>query len=108
MATNNHDAKLTDAQLVLLSSAAKQAGGFVIFPDPAPPTAGRTMAVLLRRGLVAEMPAGKDDPVWRQDGEGKPLAAKITAAGLAAIGVGDDGAGNEVEEADVDGFNLVC
>jgi hypothetical protein len=60
------------------------------------------MAVLLRRGFVAEVPAGKGDPVWRQDGEGKALAAKITAAGLAAIGVGDDGAGSEIEEADAD------
>jgi hypothetical protein len=100
MAANNHDAKLTDAQLVVLSSAAEHAGGFVLFPEPAPPTAGRTMTVLLRRGLVAEVPAGNGDSIWRRDEAGKPLAAKITAAGLAAIGVTDEGKGGEVHERD--------
>jgi hypothetical protein len=100
MTKSDQPAKVTDAQLVLLSSAAKHAGGFVVFPEPVPPTAGRTMAVLLRRGFVAEVPAGKADPVWRQDGEGKALAAKITAAGLAAIGVADEGKGGEVHEPD--------
>jgi hypothetical protein len=102
MATNNHDAKLTDAQLVLLSSAAKQAGGFVTFSEPMPPTAGRTMAVLLRRGFVAEMPAGKADPVLRRDGEGKALAAKITAAGMAAIGIADNEPPEGRDEPDAD------
>jgi hypothetical protein len=69
MATTERNAKLTDAQLVLLSSASQGADGILLREKLA--GAQKTIAALSRRGLLEQ--------------HGDDL--RITAAGLAAIGL---------------------
>ncbi len=85
--------KLTDTQLVILSAAAQRDGG-AILPLPASLTINKGAAAavlksLVKRGLIAERPAGRDDETWREvDGQRTMLV--ITEAGLEAIGVEPD------------------
>ena len=85
--------KLTDTQLVILSAAAQRDGGAVL-PLPASLTINKGAAAavlksLVKRGLIAEQPAGRDDEPWREvDGQRMTLA--VTEAGLEAIGVETD------------------
>jgi hypothetical protein len=97
--------KLTDTQLVILSAAAQRKDRCLV----APPTlkggaAQRVANKLISSGLVKEVKAKTDDPVWRRDQEsGAPYALKLTAAGAKAI-VADEGA--EPENADNEGGAL--
>lgn len=50
-------------------------------------SATRTINQLIKRRFAEERPAREKDPVWREDGEGKRLAAVISKEGLAAIGM---------------------
>jgi Protein of unknown function (DUF3489) len=79
--------KLTDTQLVLLSAPSQRQDGAV---EPGSDLNGgaSTEAVgrLLRQQLIAEIPAHGNLPVWRRDENDGPLALRITARGLAAIG----------------------
>jgi len=92
--------KLTDMQLVLLSAASQRDDHCLT-----PPTGARLgparkgAARLLDAGLVKEVRARKDMPVWRRDEETEQaFALKLTAAGLKAIAAeanedaGDDAA----------------
>jgi len=94
--------KLTDTQLVILSAAAQRKDRCLV----APPTlkggaAQRVANKLISSGLVKEVKAKTDDPVWRRDEEsGAPYALKLTAAGAKAI-VADEGA--EPENANNEG-----
>src|SRR5208337_3092362 len=94
--------KLTDTQLVVLSAAAQRKDRCLV----APPTlkggaAQRVANKLISSGLVKEVKAKTDDPVWRRDEEsGAPYALKLTAAGAKAI-VADEGA--EPENANNEG-----
>lgn len=47
----------------------------------------RVIKRLIAMGLVIEKPAIAKAPVWREDGQGKPLMAVVTEAGLQAIGL---------------------
>ncbi len=84
--------RLTDTQLVILSTASQRGDG-VVLPLAKSLLLNRgavevVLQSLLRRGLIAERPAGSGDEVWRSEiGERWTLA--ITDAGLAAIGVTD-------------------
>ena len=49
--------------------------------------ATRVMKELIRKGLVIEKQAVAKAPVWREDGDGRRLAAVISEEGLAAIGM---------------------
>jgi hypothetical protein len=86
--------RLTDTQLVILSSATKRDGGAVL---PLPKSlkvqgaaATGILKGLLKRGLVAEQPAPQDAPQWREAKDGQRLALIITDAGRAALGVESD------------------
>lgn len=79
--------KLTDAQLVILSSASQRPDGLLAIADGAHPSVGKTVTALLKRALLAETPVRRTQPCWRRDGEGKPIGAKITPEGLALLGV---------------------
>jgi hypothetical protein len=80
--------KLTDTQLVLLSTAAQHPEGAIdLAPDPKGGAAKRAVGKLLRDGFVEEIPARGALPVWRRDDDAGPLALRITPHGLAAIGV---------------------
>ncbi len=81
--------KLTDTQLVILSAAAARDGGAAL-PLPKSLKAGKTAIAksiksLVKRGLIAERPAARDEEAWREAEDGGRLALVITDAGLAAI-----------------------
>src|SRR5208337_2711910 len=84
--------KLTDTQLVVLSAAAQREDRCLV----APPTlkggaAQRVAKKLISSGLVKEVKAKTDDPVWRRDEEsGASYALKLTAAGAKAIVADED------------------
>jgi hypothetical protein len=81
--------RLTDLQLVLLSSAAARDNGSLI-PLPENCTQdrariGKAVAALLRRALVEELPVTDRSLAWREQDQ-DPLGLFITEAGRAAIG----------------------
>jgi len=84
--------KLSDTQLALLGAASQREDQYL-----APPTGPRRGPVkraagkLLTEGLVQEVRARKDAPVWRRDEDSDlAFALKLTAAGLKAIARGAD------------------
>jgi hypothetical protein len=82
--------KLSDAQLVLLSSAAQHPQGAIKL-DLKGAAATKVVGKLLRDKLVEEMPSGGTLPEWRRDARLGSLALCITKRGLAAIGVETSG-----------------
>jgi hypothetical protein len=80
--------KLTDTQLVLLSTALRREDGAI---DPAQGLKGglakKAISKLLTDGLVEEVPAGSKLPAWRRDVDRGQLALCITERGLASIGI---------------------
>ncbi len=80
--------KLTDTQLILLSSASRRDDGLVVIPANARSDAAKAVKPLLDRALLKEIKATPDMPVWRRGDDGAH-ALQITKAGLAAIQVGD-------------------
>lgn len=81
---------LSDTHLVLLSAAAQRDHGLLV-PPPNSTEAGRERlrSQLLKQGLVAEQTCAFQQPDWHE-ADGVRLALKITAAGLAAIGLEGD------------------
>jgi hypothetical protein len=78
--------KLSDAQLVLLSSAAQHPQGAIKL-DLKGAAATKVVGKLLRDKLVEEVPASGTLPEWRRDAGLGSLALCITKAGFAALGV---------------------
>ena len=78
--------KLTDAQLVLLSTAARHPHG-AIEVELKGAAAKMVIGKLLRERLIEEVPSRGTLPVWRHDENQGSLALCITKAGLAAIGI---------------------
>lgn len=78
------NARLSDAQLVMLSAASQRKDALVVLSDPA--AASRTVAALIRRGLLAEVSVARRQPSWRQDAGGS-VGLQITTAGFAALGL---------------------
>jgi hypothetical protein len=93
--------KLSDLQLILLSTAAGRPDGNLL---PPPETiagqAARTRKAipsLLKRGLVEEIAVADESRAWRQD-DGAPFGLVITAAGRETIGADEpDSAGSTPE-----------
>ncbi len=79
--------KLTDTQLVLLSAASQRDDHCLVPPTGARVSPTRKAAAkLLDAGLVKEIRARKDMPVWRRDEDtDQAIALKLTAAALKAI-----------------------
>ncbi len=79
--------KLNDTQLVLLSAASQREDHYLTPPAGARLGPARKAATkLLEAGLVKEVRARKDAPVWRRDEDAdQAFAFKLTAAGLKAI-----------------------
>ena len=89
--------KLTDTQLIVLSSACRNEDGMATRPENLKPAAAERLAASLQgKGLVREIGAKPGAPVWRDDGQGKSYSLKILKAGREAVGVQDE----------VDGTNL--
>jgi hypothetical protein len=86
--------KLTDTQLVLLCAASQHKDGAIeLAPNLKSDTSHNVVRKLLRTGLIEEIPARADLPVWRRDEDKGSLALCITKRGLAAI-QGDPADGN--------------
>jgi hypothetical protein len=82
--------KLTDTQLIVLSSAAQHDEGLATRPANLNAAAAMKVASsLIAKGLVREIRAKADAPVWHENDDGR-FAIKITKAGRDAIGVDDE------------------
>jgi hypothetical protein len=90
--------KLSDTQLIVLSSVAKHDEGLATRPVSLNAAAAMKVASsLIGKGLVREIRAKADAPVWHENDEGR-FALKITKAGREAIGVEDDDAQDAASE----------
>jgi hypothetical protein len=79
--------KLTDTQLVILSSAAQRHDHGLVLPERLKGQAARnTFERLISRGLIEEVRATGELPVWRHDDQGR-YGLRMTSAGLCAIGI---------------------
>jgi len=85
--------KLTDTQLVILSAAAQRENRCLIAPKSLKGASAQKVASkLLAAGLVKEIKAKPGIPAWRRDDEaGHAFALKLTATGMKAIAVDDEG-----------------
>jgi hypothetical protein len=82
--------KLTDTQLVLLSTASQRENRAIeLVPNLKGAASHKVVRKLLSEGLIEEIAAGGSLPVWRRDVSKGALALRITTEGLAAIQVGD-------------------
>lgn len=81
-------AKLTDAQLIVLSKAAQREDGAASVPERLNRgAAAKVDASLAARKLMREVRAKPGMPVWRMDDDGRRISLIITRAGRDAIGV---------------------
>lgn len=84
--------KLSDTQLMLLSSATQRDGLVVLPAKLKGGAATKVVKPLIAQGLVTEVPSKPDMPAWRRDEtEGQSYALVITRAGRKAINVEDEG-----------------
>jgi hypothetical protein len=84
--------RLTDTQLVILSAASQRDDHLAVLPANLKGGAVKAVATkLLNQRLLREVRVKGDQPAWHADEGGRPFGLKITAAGLAAIGVDGDG-----------------
>jgi hypothetical protein len=82
--------KLTDTQLIVLSSAAQHDEGLATRPANLNVAAAMKVASsLVAKSLAREIRAKADAPVWHENDDGR-FALKITRAGREAIGVDDE------------------
>src|SRR5215211_6603756 len=88
--------KLNDAQLIILSSASQREDGVAVLPESLKASAAKSAVTkLLGLGFLKEVRVKRGEPAWRTDEEDKPLGLKIMKAGSAAIGVADEGPGDD-------------
>jgi hypothetical protein len=82
-------AKLTDTQLVILSSAA-QHDDCAVLPLPKSfkirgAAVTKTLESLLKKGMLVETPADRDAVIWRSGNNGQRTTLIIADAGIAAL-----------------------
>ena len=83
--------RLSDSQLVILSSASRRNDRGVDLPANVTGEALRkALDKLIRTGLLEEVRAHGSLLAWRHDAEAGPMALRITKQGLEAIEVTDD------------------
>src|SRR5215467_11762647 len=91
-------ARLTNTQIVILSSASRRNDRGVDLPTKVTGEAVRkAVDKLIRAGLVEEVHANGSLLAGRRDAEAGPMALRITKQGLEAIGVKDDAVGAPTE-----------
>ncbi|WBX86316.1 DUF3489 domain-containing protein [Sphingosinicella microcystinivorans] len=93
--------RLTDMQLVLLSTAADRKDGSLM-PLPASigdqaARAAKAVEQLIKKGLAEEKPTTRKNAIWREDGETR-IGAVITDAGRAAINAEEQAEPGEHEQ----------
>src|SRR6185312_8586597 len=86
--------KLTDTQLLILSTAAQRDGGAAL-PLPKPvklrgAAVNHVLRSLLKKNLLTEQPAGHDAAAWRESKDGQRLMLVINDAGKQEIGIDND------------------
>lgn len=83
--------QLSDAQAAILTVACARDSG-LIYPITANLKGGAVGNVcksLLKRGLIAEIPATDHNTVWRHDEERGPITLRATPLAYAALGIDD-------------------
>lgn len=98
--------KLTDIQLILLSTAASRPNGSLL---PPPDSLGASairirkgISALIKAGLATEVASTADIESWRED-DGQGIAVIITDAGRAAIALDNNSSTQQVENIAADG-----
>ena len=82
--------KLSDVQLLILSSASQRADHAALLPANLKGSAAKKVVDrLLNEKLLQELRAKDDMPVWRRGDDNGPYSLRITKAGLRAIEVQD-------------------
>ena len=90
---------LSDTHLVLLSAAAQLDDHLLLRPEQLTTKAtGKLAAKLVRLGAAEEVSVSPDQPRWREE-DGNPVGLRITAAGLAALGIEQGSADHDRDEA---------
>jgi len=91
--------KLTDTQLIILSTAAQRDGASAL---PLPKSVklrgsavNHVLKSLLNKRLLDEQPAGPADAAWRESMDGQRLTLVITDAGRQTIGIETEQAPNK-------------
>jgi hypothetical protein len=81
--------KLSDTQLVILTTAAQRPGHLAL-PLPGNLRGGaanKVVGAMIAKGLLAEVYADKGDPLWHENGNDRGMTLVATDSGLAAIGI---------------------
>jgi hypothetical protein len=82
--------KLSDTQLLILSSASQRADHAAILPANLKGSAAKKVVDrLLNEKLLQKLRARDEMPVWRRGDDNRPYSLRITKAGLRAIEVQD-------------------
>jgi len=82
--------KLSDTQLMILSSASQRTDHAAVLPaNLKGSAANKVVSKLLNEKLLQELRAKDDMPVWRRGDDNRPYSLRITRAGLKAIEVED-------------------
>ena len=83
--------RLTDTQTLILTSAASRPGNLaMLLPEGLHGAAAmKVVKLMIERGLIEEVEADlrREEPLWRETGDGRGTTLIATEAGLAAIGV---------------------
>src|ERR1017187_9097555 len=80
--------KLSDTQLMILSSASQRIDHAAVLPASLKGSAAKKVVdKLLNEKLLQELRAKDDLPVWRRGDDNRPYSLRITKAGLRAIEV---------------------
>ncbi|MTW18337.1 DUF3489 domain-containing protein [Rhodoplanes serenus] len=93
-------ASLSDTQLVVLGTACQRPDRNVL-PLPANlkgGAAGKVVDSLIAKGLIKEVRAKRDEPVWRTDDERGRIALRVTRAAFDALGIDPATAGGDDAE----------
>jgi hypothetical protein len=81
--------ELSDTQLLILNAACPRPNRLAL-PLPEHLRGGaaqKVVGALLAKGLVAEVAAGRGDPVWRENDDGHVVTLVATEAALDALGI---------------------
>jgi uncharacterized protein DUF3489 len=98
-AKNPTKLRLSDTQLIALSSAAQREDGAITTSDRLKGVAAQKFIVtLIHKGLAREMRAKPGTPIARRDDEGRAYALVITKAGRAAVLVDENESGGAASE----------
>jgi len=101
---------LSDSQLVVLTAACQRVDR-AVYPLTAKLPGGaaaKVLGALLKQELIKEVPAKREDTVWREDKKRGRLTLRATPAAFKALGIdpaevpADDASGSEEAQAEAD------